>query len=327
MKKIAIAGYHYTGCGVIDDLFREFDNVAQAKSESESRFLQDADGVSDLEYHLVVNPHRLKINLAIDRFLRYCKRVSPQYERIYGPNWYSMCEDYVNSLIKFKYQGYNINHLAERSSFYPRYAKFMILSQKLLPAKYRKSPRRNLFPKEMVYHAMPTEQEFLECTRFFTEKLAESMITNKKAEYVMIDQMLAGNNPDLYMRYVNDVKAFVVDRDPRDLYINLRRMEDHGVPADPHQFCIYFRDIRKRIGIDNPNVMYLKIEDMIYHYNEMVPKVCEFVGINRSHHITPKKYFDPNISINGTRTWLRYPAYENAVKIIEEELSEFLCEY
>lgn len=30
MKKIAIAGYHYSGCGVIDDLFREFDNVAQS---------------------------------------------------------------------------------------------------------------------------------------------------------------------------------------------------------------------------------------------------------------------------------------------------------
>ena len=53
MKKIACVGYHATGAGVIDDLFREFDNVAQGQYEVESRLLQDPDGISDLEYNLV----------------------------------------------------------------------------------------------------------------------------------------------------------------------------------------------------------------------------------------------------------------------------------
>ena len=48
MKKIACVGYHATGAGVIDDLFREFDNVAQGQYEVESRLLQDPDGISDL---------------------------------------------------------------------------------------------------------------------------------------------------------------------------------------------------------------------------------------------------------------------------------------
>ena len=46
MKKIACVGYHATGAGVIDDLFREFDNVAQGQYEVESRLLQDPDAVS-----------------------------------------------------------------------------------------------------------------------------------------------------------------------------------------------------------------------------------------------------------------------------------------
>ncbi len=327
MKKIAIAGYHFSGCGVIDDLFREFDNVAQAKSECESRFLQETDGVSDLEYHLVENPHRKKIDLAISRFLRYCKQSEKSYARVYGPNWYSMCEDYVDSLLKFKFTGYILSHLGERSSFYPNYVRIMSHLRRFLPKKMRPSSRRNYFPKETIYHAMPTEEEFLEKTRAFTEKLAQSMITNKKADYVMIDQMFAGNNPDRYLRYVDDVKAFVVDRDPRDLYINQRNMQDHMLPVDPHQFCVHFRDIRKKIGKENPNVMYLKIEEMIYHYDEMVPKVLDFVGIDKSHHITPKKFFDPSISIKGTRTWERYPQYADAVKIIEQELPDFLYKY
>ena len=327
MKKIAIAGYHYSGCGVIDDLFREFDNVAQPMSECESRYLQEADGVSDLEYHLVENPHRKIIDLAIARFLRYCKVSENGYERVYGPNWYKMCEDYVNSLLKFKYQGYILSHLREKSSYYPLYVKWMSRFQRFVPKKWRNSPRHNYFPNETIYHAMLSEEEFLSRTQAFTERLAECMITNKKAEYVMIDQMFAGNNPDRYLRYVSDVKAFVVDRDPRDLYINQRNMDDHMLPVDSHQFCIHFRDIRKKIGKENPNVMYLMIEDMIYHYDEMVPKVLEFVGIDASHHVTPKKYFDPSISVKGTRTWERYPQYAEAVKVIERELPDFLYHY
>lgn len=327
MKKIAISGYHYSGCGVIDDLFREFDNVAQPQSEKESRYLQDADGISDLEYHLVENPHRLKTSLAIERFLRYCKRNSKRYKCIYGPNWYSLCEDYINSLIKFQFKGYFIRVLEERSRLYPLYEKMMVLSQQLKPEKYRRPSRHNYFPNEKMYHAMPTEKEFLEKTRAFTDRLAENMITNKKAEYVMIDQMFAGNNPDRYLRYVNDIKAFVVDRDPRDLYINQRNMEDHMLPTDPHQFCEHFRDIRKPISISNPNVMYLSIEEMIYNYDAMVPKICEFVGIDKRHHVMPKRFFDPAISIMGTRTWERNPQYADAVRVIERELPDYLSPY
>jgi hypothetical protein len=327
IKKIAIAGYHFTGCGVLDDLFREFDNVAQAESECESRFLQEADGVSDLEYHLVENPHRKKIDLAIIRFLRYCKKNSHNYERIYGRNWYKICEDYIDSLLKFQYKGYILSHLEEKSSLYLIYYRWITRIQRFIPQKWRFSKRKNYFPKETIYHAMPTEEDFLEKTRAFTERLAQSMITNKKAEYVMIDQMFAGNNPDRYLRYVNDVKAFVVDRDPRDLYINQRNMQDHMLPVDPHQFCVHFRDIRKHFGCDNPNVMYLNIEDMIYHYDEMVPKVCEFVGIDMSHHVLKKQYFDPSISIMGTKTWERYPQYKGAIEVIEKELSDYLYDY
>lgn len=324
MRIIAIAGYHFSGCGVIDDLFREFDNVAQAASECESRYLQDMDGVSDLEFHLVEAPNRLTTNLAIDRFLRYCRSNAKRYEKIYGPDWMTMCEYYVDSLTKFQFQGYNMRHLNEKSPNYQRRYLLYRLLERIKPSKYRHSSRYNYFPKETMYHSSPTEQEFLEKTRAFVDSLSEHLKTNKNAEYVMIDQMFAGNNPGRYLKYVTDVKAFVVDRDPRDLYISQREKGDHMLPSEPREFCTYFRDIRKRSAKIPDNVMYLMIEDMIYHYDEMVPKVCDFVGIDRLHHIEPKKYFDPAISIRGTRTWERYPQYAEATKIIEQELPDFL---
>lgn len=324
MKKIAIAGYHFSGCGVIDDLFREFDNVAQPRSECESRFLQDMDGISDLEYHLVDNPNRLTISWSISRFLAYCKRNAPGYESIYGKNWLVYCDEYINSLVKFRYNGYNLNQLTEKSSLYEWYVKMQYHIQRLKPVRYRHSFSYNYFPNEQLVHSLPTKDEFIEKTKAFIEVLAANLITDKKAEYVMFDQMIAGNNPDRFLRYVDNVKAFVVDRDPRDLYINMMNRGDHVIPTDPLEFCIYFRDIRKPIGVSNPYVMYLMIEDLIYHYSEIVPKVCHFVGLEEFHHIAPKKYFDPAISINGTRTWERYPQYAEAVKIIEQELPDFL---
>ena len=267
MKKIAIAGYHFTGCGVIDDLFREFDNVAQPKSEAESRFLQDMDGISDLEYHLVENPSRLTTSWAIDRFLRYCKLKEKGYKHIYGPDWYQMCQDYVESLIKFQYQGYNLDQLNERSRKYMIYLKIMYRLQSLKPKRLRHSFSYNYFPKKFKYHASLTEEEFLSKTQKFIDILSDNMITNKEAEYVMIDQMFVGNNPGRYFRYVNDVKGFVVDRDPRDVYINMMNREDHMAPNEPHQFCVYYRDIRKPVGSGSSDVMYLMIEDMIYHYD------------------------------------------------------------
>ena len=76
MKKIACCGYHATGSGVIDDLLREMDNVACSEYCAELRILHDPDCISDLEYHIVTDPHRLGTGLALKRFFLYCKNHS-----------------------------------------------------------------------------------------------------------------------------------------------------------------------------------------------------------------------------------------------------------
>ena len=66
---------------------------------------------------------------------------------------------------------------------------------------------------------------------------------------------------------------------------------------------------------------------MIYKYDEMVNKVLNFVGISPNHHISPKTHFNPAISIQGTKLWEKYPQYNDAVKIIEKELPDYLHQY
>jgi len=328
MKIIACVGYHATGAGVIDDLLREFDNVAQGQYECESRFLHDADGVSDLEYNLVENPHRLNSGYAIRRFLAYSKANNRQLSKIYGDKWLSLSQEYAKSLMKFEYNGYK----GMETNLYGMFDHCKeILKRginKIKPKKFKNGAWYNYYPNKKTIHAVCTESDFITKTQLFVKNLSECIPHNSKTEYVVMDQLVPGNRIERYLRYVNDLKVIVVDRDPRDLYIRQRTLKDHVLPNDPHQFCEYYKDIRPGIHTDTPaNVLRIKFEDMIFDYKEMLEKILQFLNINSKHHVAPLSYFNPSISIKGTRMWEKYPEYKQDIDIISNELSEYLYTY
>lgn len=328
MKKIACVGYHGTGAGVIDDLLREFDNIAQGEYECESRFLHDADGISDLEYNLVENPHRLNSGYAIRRFQKYSRMNNRQLSKVYGNNWLKFSDEYVRNIIKFEYDG----HKGWETSMYGPFDHFMAFIKrafnKLKPKKYQNPAWYDYYPGHKTLHAMLSADDFLSRTREFVDQLCDSIKHKPSDEFVVLDQMFPGNNIERYLRYVNDIKVIVVDRDPRDLYIRQRSLPDHVLPNNPHQFCQYYRDIRpSRDYVAPANVLYVNFEDMIYDYDNMVQKVLDFLGIDKKHHTLPRTHFNPDLSIRGTKTWMKYPEYAEDIKIIEEELPEFLYNY
>lgn len=328
MKKIACVGYHATGAGVIDDLFREFDNVAQGHYEAESRILQDVDGISDLEFHLVECPNRLKTAVAIERFLRYAKTNRRMYEKIYGKKWLSMCKAYIESITKFRYEVYNLRAIMAQHPL--AYYWYLICKSfnRLKPIQLRHPGWYNYFHGSKAYHADVSEEDFITLTQDFIEQLCNQIPHNENTEYVVIDQMIGGNYPERYLRYVKDLKVIVVDRDPRDLFIHMQIHHDEKLPKDPWQFCQIFKDIRQRKGIiDDSKVLYVSFEDMIYSYELMIKKVMDFVGISPEHHVAPRTHFDPTKSIRGTQLWKVYPQYTEAVKIIEKELPDYLHTY
>jgi hypothetical protein len=127
---------------------------------------------------------------------------------------------------------------------------------------------------------------------------------------------------------MRDTKTIVVDRDPRDVYIFQRLIKEHTLPTDAHAFCTVYRDTRVRTS-DAPagTCLYVTFEDMIYHYEENVKKVLEFVGIPEDHHTRKRTRFNPDISVKNTKLWEKHPEYADVVKIIEKELPEFLYSY
>lgn len=327
MKKITCVGYHYTGSGVIDDIFRECDNVYQGTYGAELKLLHSTDGVSDLEYHLVENPNRLTSGTAIKRYIAYVKDSERQAKKIVGPEWASLGIQYAESLAQIKYRGY----VAGDMYFFtpPQRLRYLVMRlwDKVAPKKYRHPLDSNLLPSVQTYYSSLSEEEFLEKTRKYIEDICERANKANK-EYIMLDQFIGTGNPSRFLRYVNDMKVFIVDRDPRDIFLSRVPTHDRVLPQDIHQFCYYYRSIRKMIGgLPSESCMKVNFEDLIYHYEEYLDKVLSFVGIDKSHHIYPKKHFDPSISARGTKLWLNHPEFSEEIKIIERELPDFLYKY
>ena len=69
MKFISCASYYGSGSSAITDFVSEFSSVYSFTDE-EFRFIQDPDGIADLEYNLVENFNRHNSGHAIKRYIK-----------------------------------------------------------------------------------------------------------------------------------------------------------------------------------------------------------------------------------------------------------------
>ena len=140
--------------------------------------------------------------------------------------------------------------------------------------------------------------------------------------------MVPPSNTKKYLRYFNHLMIFAVDRDPRDIFLLEKHVWAGGVVpvANVKDFCLWYkltREHRKYENDDENKVMRLYFEDLIYHYEETVEKICSFLKIEKTSHIFPKTKFIPEYSISNTKLWLRYPEEIGNIRYIEKFLSEY----
>lgn len=327
MKKIACIGYHETGAGVIDNIFRECDNVCQGSYGAEVRFLHDPDGISDLEFHLVENPHRLSSALAIKRFVKYAESQSRQISKVFGNGWLPFVKDFADSLALCKFKGYTNGDVLLLSDYQRNMLFLKKAFNKMKPIRFRHPTWYNYLPNMVTYYSKMDENVFLQKVQNFTEAFSER-VNNQHSEYVVLDQFIGVDNPSRYLRYVKgDIVVYVVDRDPRDLYIHYQIRKDKVLPNDVEQFCVVYRSIRERTSPFPENVLYLRFEDLINNYESSVDKVLNFAGIGKEHHIAPRQYFDPVKSAVGMKLWERYPQFKDEVAYISKTLPDYLYSY
>jgi len=330
MKIITCASYYGSGSSALTDLVAEYSNVKDL-SNFEFRFLHDIDGVRDLEYHLVENHNRHNSGHALKRFARLShfnegNFMSKRYSRFFdGSEYRDITAEYISNLTDFQVSGWWFYDLYDKGT------KVYYLYQ-LLNHFYRKIPGQpfRILKNEQTLCAHPSEEAFLKYTKEYVSSLMKALNKENK-EYLEIDQILPSSNIKQVMKYFEDeIFVFVVDRDPRDVYLSEKYCWKEGLcPTDPEMFCNWFLYCRKagegKIE-ENEHIVKIQFEDLIYKYDETVERVEKMTGLKAESHNRQFLKMNPQRSVVNTRMWERF-SDDKGIKIIEERLKDYLYDY
>ena len=329
---IGACGYGGTGSSAVKDLLKEFKHV-QVLDRAESMFAFKVDGLQDLEYHLMKQYSRqMSGDMAIKRFRMQSRYANtPFVKKIYlDPSKYKRdTDEFLEAITQTNYVGLdnadyeNVNRI--QSIIVLGFKKFIIRYYERWTGKlYTWWPKRKI-------NVSICPDNFYSCAK----KYMKSIIENAGGDFskiIVLDQPFEGNNPTQSFPFFEDPYAIVVDRDPRDLYLagSYQWEAEPFLPRrNPKQFVQYYRQQRAHIDYskDNNNVLRIRLEDMIFDYEQTCKRIIGAVGLKEEDHIDKKKYFKPTVSLRGTQLYKKIPGHEEEIAYIEKELKEYLFDF
>ena len=327
---IGACGFGATGSSVVTDYLHEFNDI-QVKDNFEFTYVSGINGLVYLE-RAVMNPiNRTGDSIyAIEQFKKRVSKRKHMYEK-YGltaERFQQSADEFVNAITMA--QWYWHNKYAESSKYSPLRFIAKIIEYKYIPNWERKHGKRyTQWPLSEVSLSVCPDNYYDAAKKHVKDILSGMGLDTNSI--IALDQPFPGNNPQACFPYFDDPYAVVVDRDPRDLYVfgKTKLMgKMHFFPIDNvEDFITYYQCLRKNQPYleNNPRILRLRFEDMVYEYDKTTAKLREFLHLPENPR--PKSVFDPSLSIANTQVFKRYPQFAEDVKKIEEALSEFLFDF
>lgn len=334
-----VTGFYASGSSAVVDLLKEFKNTYECKAEV--RFIVDPYGLTELENALVHNWELINSSAAITDYLDMCKKWSRRggghknpfahaglsYVNTINKDFMKITEEYVNRLTKFQYQC-DYYH----TKFQKSYLKYVMdrcrYAIELYSGGRLKTANRHLRP---CYFAHPTQEEFNLATQEYLEKLFANNLDGCQDGYIILDQALSANNTQILHRYFKNAKMIIVDRDPRDMYVDeivnwgVRHDDDNTKDAGK-RYVMRYKALHDGIVYDD-DILKVQFEDLVLNYNSTVEKIIKFFGWTKEDHINPKKFLKPEISCKNVGIWKKYyNDYKDALDVISEKLKNYCVE-
>ena len=335
-KKVIIpTGYMGSGSSVITDLMSEVDGVDVSRGTFEYVFLHCPNGVFDLEDKLLIGNNAVRSDEAIVSFEKTMKQLYDKkywwvgnYKKNMGEGFWQITRDYINEITEVEsnyFWYYQENTNAEMF--------FRLAFNKLL-----KMVTLNKYKPKKVLAYEPMRLSFIEPDRFYKASKKYIYQAMKMAGYgeqsILFDQLLLPFNLFRFENYFDeDAFVFVIERDPRDVFISNKyywSKNDAVVPypTDVHAFCKYYKSLRKmEKKTDCDRVCRIRFEDLIYNYDETVDLIFKKLGWDRSTHTAAKTKFIPEKSIFNTQVFTKDEKFQAEADIIAKELGEYLYDF
>jgi hypothetical protein len=303
---VAVSGFGYSGHTALLDLFREYSSnrldmiMADGKERHfELDYMRLAGGLFEIERFLDSNDVFM-IDALLHRTLRLLTSYL-NYER--NADVYKHTCIYISKLIDYK-----ISDIS-----FPLYN----------PALYYDS----LFPDKHIYSLKSMSlSDYRSLTRRYLANVYNDLYDGSK-DTIILDHIFSDGEYDMdkYQEYIPGVKYIVVRRDPRDVYYYAKKYDVKFIAHDSvENFVKNMQRMYSRYDKNSSKYLTVRFEDLALRYDEIVPTIEKYIGINPEDHDLKRKYFNPDISKKNVAIWKQDPSLANDMKYIESKMYE-LC--
>lgn len=326
MKVITCTGYTGTGSSAVTDLLSEYDCVYK-NTDYEISLIYGYKGINYLYYNLVENPDYHISNLALKDFIDHCHYLATNgttmnYEIYFKGNFLKFTEQYVSRIGGKNFSLKMLDEVEDKSRIYQIF--FRILNKIYHSIIHTDNVISALKVRPYYFHILDKETFVFETKEYIRNLI--SCFAKEGMDAVVIDQIAPNSHIDNTTRYFDDIRVIVVDRDPRDVYLNQKYIwKTSYIPdKDIQLFCQWYRWIRSFSIEDDKKYLHLRFEDLLYKYEESVRRIENYCDLDPQKHIASKSRFDPERSKRNSRLWEKYPEEVENIKLIEKNLREYL---
>lgn len=310
---------------------REVRGCAVHSSEFEFALLRCKDGILDLEHALVEDWSPIRSCEAVRAFLNLIDvyggdrglwarvtRHGSHYDQAF-PGFTERSRRYIEALIDHQWEG----EWPFAADWQP--AVEVALRKLALKAGWRRAATYQ------IYLAAPSVERFRSETRDYLDDVL-SGAAGAGDDIVVTHNALEPFNPTRGMRFFDDMRIIVVDRDPRDVYVAAHRYVGKyqrkgwaaATTGNVESFVDVYRTYRRMVisQHDDSRVLRVSFEQLVTDYDHVVAHILKFIGKSREDHVTPRRFFDPARSAAGVEGWRSFHD-RAAIEIIEQALPEF----
>lgn len=330
-KIIAIGGFCWSGSGALVDLLAEFDN-AKVYSE-ENIFSGDINKAAHTEgeFKFFINKHSIfnlrnsfdknefEQDVAIKQFIAYFYEMQKQAEfnDAFGGNFIDINIEFLESILDL--DEYTKKYMSGKK--YPHTLFKSEETYKNCSFVYDKCPVPYIFYR---FKRGMTDEEF---DNYVADYIYDFFNNIKFDKYLILDQFFSNQMLlDTMNFYKNEypIKEVCVYRDPRDQYVSWFKECPITLLRSPEAFIKYCKKRNlPKIHSKSPNRMCIRFEDIIFKYEETIPKVLEFLEVDEKDHVKKGQIFIPEISRKNVGIYKTFHD-QKAIEMIKKELSE-LC--
>jgi len=323
---VCVSGYGWSGSGACIDILKEFDGFGSLQGEF--RIAKDPYGLADLEGSLIHNWDPIRSDVSIRNFISYCEVLGRKANLLN-----KVGKDFSNKL--------NIDFMLESRLYIFGLTSMMYLGDTSVH-RYNIPAYKNIVMKiksrlgkgnaKLMYFSKPKKTFFIHKTREYVDGLFRNYMDLKRINTLILDQAVSPNNIIKTQKYFENAKVIIIDRDPRDVYVELTRNKkligpELSIGNSVEKYIKWYIESRSA-SIEDINdismdeyVLRLHFEDLVLESDKSIEKIIKFLGNNDVHN-NKGRYFNPYYSIKNIGLWKNYDN-QDVMNTIGNELRKY----